>query len=1034
MTRYAPTRSLVASTPDFPNGLTVGPVLSSKMLGKNVAIATSTWGTKPFDLDYSGTVSATDSLVVKRLAGLVQATNAVIPESNWNAAYGSNYGTKKVGLGFTVGTSNQMLRVVSNLSDEGYSNNVNGVIFGYMGSGPRVIASDYDLETEATNTLRLIADTTIVPVGNVGIGVTAAGAKLDVAGTLRLNGTTAGTNYTEIKSAATPVLNVTYTLPATAPTAGQVLSSDASGTMSWVSLTTGTVTSVAALTIGTAGTDVTSSVATGTTTPVITLNIPTASATNRGVLSSADWTTFNAKQASNANLTAIATMGTPAVAGFLKKFANDTWALDETSYYSNSSYIQHTGYDGADFGGVANSRTKSYALYRFVDADITTGAYTKTAVSITSSGAWTATGAVARALYVTATGATTNYAAIFDQGNVGIGTISPGANLDVKGTLRLSGSTSGYVGFSVPANAGSTTYVLPSADGTNGQVLSTNGTATLSWITASGGASLSTANTWTATQTFAGGTSSQFPATTYGVLSDSYGMVRASRFVQGNLVSNSSITYAPTTANNLLPPPTFHGGTGALTSVGTATTGTSPQGVAVDPTGRFAFVANGSSATVQAYAIDQSTGALTSVGTAATGTSPYGVAVDPTGRFVFVTNQSSNTVQAYTINQSTGALTSVGTAATGTYPLCVAVDPTGRFVYVTNSYDGAGGNTVQAYTINQSTGALTSVGTAATGSYPFGLAVDPTGRFAFVANLFDNTVQAYTINQSTGALTSVGTAATGATPRMVAVDPTGRFAFVTNSGGATVQAYTINQSTGALTSVGTAATGSSPLFVAVDPTGRFAFVANNGSNTVQVYTINQSTGALTSVGTAATGSYPLFVAVDPTGRFAFVANNGSNTVQAYRINNFAANSGTFLDRLIVGTIASPAYSLQLASDSAAKPTSNTWTISSDARMKTVIGPYTRGVADIMALEPKRYRLNGAYGSADDGRVHVSVIAQETQATWPEMIGTYEHTDKDENGVETITELLNLNTNELQWALVNAVKELSARIATLEQRG
>ena len=57
----------------------------------------------------------------------------------------------------------------------------------------------------------------------------------------------------------------------------------------------GTVTSVAALTLGTTGTDLSSSIATGTTTPVITLNVPTASATNRGVLSAADWTTFNNK-------------------------------------------------------------------------------------------------------------------------------------------------------------------------------------------------------------------------------------------------------------------------------------------------------------------------------------------------------------------------------------------------------------------------------------------------------------------------------------------------------------------------------------------------------------------------------------------------------------------------------------------------------------------------------------------------------------------------------------------------------------------
>ena len=58
---------------------------------------------------------------------------------------------------------------------------------------------------------------------------------------------------------------------------------------------TGTVTSVAALTIGTTGTDLSSTVATGTTTPVITLQVPTASATNRGALSAADWSTFNSK-------------------------------------------------------------------------------------------------------------------------------------------------------------------------------------------------------------------------------------------------------------------------------------------------------------------------------------------------------------------------------------------------------------------------------------------------------------------------------------------------------------------------------------------------------------------------------------------------------------------------------------------------------------------------------------------------------------------------------------------------------------------
>ena len=67
----------------------------------------------------------------------------------------------------------------------------------------------------------------------------------------------------------------------------------------------GTVTSVAALTLGTTGTDLSSTVADGTTTPVITLNVPTASATNRGALSSADWSVFNGKQAAGNYITSL---------------------------------------------------------------------------------------------------------------------------------------------------------------------------------------------------------------------------------------------------------------------------------------------------------------------------------------------------------------------------------------------------------------------------------------------------------------------------------------------------------------------------------------------------------------------------------------------------------------------------------------------------------------------------------------------------------------------------------------------------------
>ena len=100
-------------------------------------------------------------------------------------------------------------------------------------------------------------------------------------------------------------------------------------------LGTGTVTSVAALTIGTTGTDLSSSVANSTTTPVITLNVPTASATNRGALSSADWTTFNNKQSALTN--PVLASGTW-TSGYLPKI-NGTYTIGNSLVQDNGSTV-----------------------------------------------------------------------------------------------------------------------------------------------------------------------------------------------------------------------------------------------------------------------------------------------------------------------------------------------------------------------------------------------------------------------------------------------------------------------------------------------------------------------------------------------------------------------------------------------------------------------------------------------------------------------------------------------------------------------
>jgi len=75
------------------------------------------------------------------------------------------------------------------------------------------------------------------------------------------------------------------------------------------------VTSVAAPTITATGTDITTSVVTSTSTPVITINIPSASATARGVLTAADWSTFNSKQVALVSGTNVKTVNGSSILG-----------------------------------------------------------------------------------------------------------------------------------------------------------------------------------------------------------------------------------------------------------------------------------------------------------------------------------------------------------------------------------------------------------------------------------------------------------------------------------------------------------------------------------------------------------------------------------------------------------------------------------------------------------------------------------------------------------------------------------------------
>jgi 6-phosphogluconolactonase (cycloisomerase 2 family) len=200
------------------------------------------------------------------------------------------------------------------------------------------------------------------------------------------------------------------------------------------------------------------------------------------------------------------------------------------------------------------------------------------------------------------------------------------------------------------------------------------------------------------------------------------------------------------------------GPAGALTLVQTMPTGAGPAGIGVDPTGRFAYVANHNQdkfTALSAFKIDASTGKLEATVPDApfqTGRGPFAIAIHPTGSFIYITNKISNSVTAYRIDTTTGELTDVlGSAfVTEEGPKGVTIDPSGRFLYVGSGHV----NKVSIHTIDSNGILQTPPSTVGAGEEPEGIVVDPTGKFVYAVNVVTKDISTYKIEPD-GSLTEI---------------------------------------------------------------------------------------------------------------------------------------------------------------------------------------------------------------------------------------------------------------------------------------
>jgi YVTN family beta-propeller protein len=295
----------------------------------------------------------------------------------------------------------------------------------------------------------------------------------------------------------------------------------------------------------------------------------------------------------------------------------------------------------------------------------------------------------------------------------------------------------------------------------------------------------------------------------------------------------------------------------------TVIVGGDPQGVAVDPDGKHAYVASYADNAVRV--ID--TASQRVVGSIHVGANPRGVAVDPDSRHAFVTNYSENSVSV--IDTASGKL--IKNVPVGQNPGSVTVFPRDHYAFVTNYY----GNTVSV--INSAN--LKVVGAVPVGVHPDGVAIDPRGEFAYVANSGSNSVSVIDVHTQK----VVRTVLVGRAPQKVAIDPDGRHAYVTNYGDNTVSVIDLPTQLGVdlynvlLKVNSTIPVGINPRGLAVAPDSHHALVVNVGEDTMSVI----DTATATVISTAFVGYSPDEVAVarDNT---AYVTARGDGTVTVIR--------------------------------------------------------------------------------------------------------------------------------------------------------
>lgn len=287
----------------------------------------------------------------------------------------------------------------------------------------------------------------------------------------------------------------------------------------------------------------------------------------------------------------------------------------------------------------------------------------------------------------------------------------------------------------------------------------------------------------------------------------------------------------------------------------TIAVGNTPTFVAISPTGRQAYVANGTAGMLTV--LDTAVNRVTATIPITVGPPQY-LAFTPDGSRLYVSVfNDQQTIHAIDV-LDTASNTVIATIPQPARPFLPAVTPDGKRLFVPNH------DVAAVSVIDTATNAI--IAQIKVLRNPHWVAFSRDGRFAYTANHESNVVSVIDI----ATLTVVAMVPVGASPHSVAVSPDRPLVANVNYDGNSVTE--IDTTTNKV--VATIPVGRNPRDIAWAPDGRFFYVVNEGSNNVSV--IDARTNQVTA--TIPTGDSPNTIAILPNARQAYVSNLDSGTL------------------------------------------------------------------------------------------------------------------------------------------------------------